>query len=392
MARHCFVLLLLFLPLNLAAAPTRPANDATVLVVLPSATLPAPERRALSEAVTLWRAAPRDPGATDRLARVYLQLARTSADPRWVGYALATLQPWNGQDTIPPALRLVRAIARQAGHQFGEARRDLDRLLAQHPDYAEARLQRASLALVQGEPQLARADCLALLELATLLPGLVCQAEADAASGQASAALARLTALTRMPAAGLTPELHAWLLRTRADVAMRLGQWRLAEGDLRQLLQTDAATAATRAAWADWLLATRQWRDVVAFAARWPHDDGLLLRRALAEQQLAPGTATASIRALADRFASARLRGERLHLREEARFVLDLQNDPQSALTLALANWQIQREVEDARLVLRCALAARQPAAARPVLDWMQRTGFEDRELQQLARRAGVRS
>jgi hypothetical protein len=56
-------------------------------------------------------------------------------------------------------------------------------------------------------------------------------------------------------------------------------------------------------------------------------------------------------------------------------------------LKLALLNWQNQREPIDARLVLEAALAARDPQAARPVLEWMQRHRVEHRTLEQLARR-----
>ena len=44
-------------------------------------------------------------------------------------------------------------------------------------------------------------------------------------------------------------------------------------------------------------------------------------------------------------------RGERVHLREEARFRLRLLDDAQAALPLAEENWQIQKEPADSRLL-----------------------------------------
>ena len=52
---------------------------------------------------------------------------------------------------------------------------------------------------------------------------------------------------------------------------------------------------------------------------------------------------------------------------------------------LALENWATQREPADARILLEAALAARQPAAARPVLDWLDRTGLEHARIRALA-------
>ena len=66
-----------------------------------------------------------------------------------------------------------------------------------------------------------------------------------------------------------------------------------------------------------------------------------------------------------------------MHLREEARFTLHLLDQPGEALELARRNWATQREPADARVLLEAALAASKPAAAQPVLEWLERTGLE---------------
>jgi hypothetical protein len=63
-----------------------------------------------------------------------------------------------------------------------------------------------------------------------------------------------------------------------------------------------------------------------------------------------------------------------------------LQQDVQRALPLAEANWKVQREPADARILLESALVTKNPQAAQPVLDWMKRNRMEDFHLQQLAR------
>jgi hypothetical protein len=95
--------------------------------------------------------------------------------------------------------------------------------------------------------------------------------------------------------------------------------------------------------------------------------------------------AEAHIQALADRFAAAALRGERLHMGEEARFLLGLKGDARGALAVAAENWQSQREPRDALVLLEAAVAARDPRTAAPALQWLEESGFESARLRQLA-------
>ena len=88
---------------------------------------------------------------------------------------------------------------------------------------------------------------------------------------------------------------------------------------------------------------------------------------------------------MAARFEAARARGDSSHQKDESRFVLAVSGQPERALQLALANYHQQKEVADARIVLEAALAARQRAAAEPVLQWMAATGVESPALHALA-------
>ncbi len=97
--------------------------------------------------------------------------------------------------------------------------------------------------------------------------------------------------------------------------------------------------------------------------------------------------AEAHVQALADRFAAAALRGERLHMGEEARFLLELKGDARGALAVGVENWKSQREPRDALVVLEAAVAARDPKSAAPVLKWLDESGFESARMQRLAAR-----
>src|SRR3546814_15165941 len=85
-----------------------------------------------------------------------------------------------------------------------------------------------------------------------------------------------------------------------------------------------------------------------------------------------------------ERLSATRTGGEAKHRREEARYLLELRHEPAAALKLAIANWSVQREPLDARIFLECAVAAKDPAAAQPVRDWMTQTGIEDPRLHRL--------
>jgi hypothetical protein len=100
---------------------------------------------------------------------------------------------------------------------------------------------------------------------------------------------------------------------------------------------------------------------------------------------LASPKAAAHTQALADRFAAARQRQDTTHRAEEARFLLVLKRDTAQALEIAAANYQVQREPRDARILLEAAVAARDARAAQPVRDWLQSSGFEDAHLRRLA-------
>jgi hypothetical protein len=112
----------------------------------------------------------------------------------------------------------------------------------------------------------------------------------------------------------------------------------------------------------------------------------LLLRLALAEQRLGAVALEEHVDLLRACFEAARRRGDSVHLREEARFTLDLLDRPGEALELARRNWTMHREPADARILLEAALAAGEAAAAQPVLDWLERTGLEHAQVRDLAR------
>ena len=80
------------------------------------------------------------------------------------------------------------------------------------------------------------------------------------------------------------------------------------------------------------------------------------------------------------------MRGDTLHRQEESRFQLSVEGNKNRALERAVANWAIQREPYDARILLEAAVAAGRRDAAQPVLDWLAQSKHEDPQLAALAK------
>jgi hypothetical protein len=175
-----------------------------------------------------------------------------------------------------------------------------------------------------------------------------------------------------------------WALTVLAQIAVRLGRAQLAEEHFRQALSLGLRDTYLLGAYTDFLLDQNRPREVQGLLKEDTRPDDLLLRLTLAEQRLNLPQLSNHRESLRARFAANRLRGETLHLRNEARFALCLSNKPTEALQLAQKNWALQREPWDARLLLEAALRADEASAARPVLDWLAVSKLEDVQIQRL--------
>ncbi len=367
-----------------AAAPYRPQSDAQVLETLPTRFNDARQRE-LRELRQAAAAQPGDAEIAARLARAYFAQAAGDGDPRHVGHAQAALAAWWEQAAPPPAVRVMRAVIRQFGHEFDAARADLQAVVAIEPDNAEAWAWLAAIALVQADYAQARSACQRLAGLAPALIGAACLAQVDAVTGR-SADAARALAAALAVAADVDADQRLWALTRLAETEQRRGQAAAAETAFQQALALGIDDVYLQAAYADFLLDQGRSAEVLTLLKGSERSDLLLLRLALAAKTLGAGEAAAWRAELAARFDAARLRGDKLHQKEESRFALALLGQPERALTLAVDNFALQREPADARALLEAALAAKQPAAAMPALQWLASSGYDGLKLNQLAK------
>ena len=183
----------------------------------------------------------------------------------------------------------------------------------------------------------------------------------------------------------ISDDQRLWSLTVLAEIATRMGRNEEANQFFTEALKVRRQDVYLLNAYADFLLDQKRPVEVIAMLSDKTRIDSLLLRVALAKQQLGDNDLPNIITQLKARFAASRQRGENLHQGDEARFTLYLLKQPQQALELAQANWLLQREPKDARIVLEAAIASHDTAAAQSVIELLNTTGMEHEQLRQLA-------
>jgi tetratricopeptide (TPR) repeat protein len=371
----------LALPTAGHAEPFVPASDAAVLEQLPSAGDPL--LRDLRDQRAALAQSPGDLDIALSLAAAYVRLGRREADPRYDGYAQAALATWWDLAEPPIPVLILRATLRQRRHDFEAALADLERVLARWPWHPQALLTQATILGVQGKPALALDSCVDLAGSVEILVEAACAAGAHGLDSRARDGYRLLQeALSRSP--GAEPLLRVWALTILAELAAQLGDSAAAEKRFREALTLERRDPYLLGAYADFLLDEDRPAEVLELLDGESRIDPLLLRLTLAERRLGVAGLDEHVALMQARFDAARRRGDSMHLREEARFTLDLLDRPPRAVELALENWATQREPSDARILLEAAVAAQDPAAAQPVLDWLARTGLQHVRLQAL--------
>lgn len=378
--RCCAVFGMLFCSATTVFASAHiPASDATVLERLPFKPND-PIARELAGMRAQLQRDPRNLEVAVKLAQRYYGMMGEEGDPRYLGYAQAALAPWWDMPQPPTEVQVLRAGLGQFRHDFSGALADLGKVLEREPRHPQARVLRAIIHIVQARYDMARADCRALNNLASDLIALGCGAMADGLSGKAESAYATLHQAF-VKAGKVAPDEQLWVLTRLAELSQRQGKSAVAETHFRQALALGIPDTFLLAAYGDFLLDQKRPAEVLALLKDKTRSDGLLLRLVFAERELNLPSAREREATLAARYRAAQLRGDTVHQQEEARFALQVQADPKKALALAQENWKLQLEPRDARIFLQAALALKDPAAAQPVLQWLDSSKIEDRQL-----------
>jgi tetratricopeptide (TPR) repeat protein len=337
------------------AAPYTPRSDAEVLAEVPPGTA-----HITALQITRTRLDVALP-----LVQFYITRSRATGDLRFLGYAEATLQPWLNQ----PAALVLHATILQSRHAFEASLQELDRVLTMQPDNSQAWLTRATVLRVLGRYEQATSSCDRVVDAAI---ATLCNMSIRSLTGHLESAY---TALVSLPTQSLPDAARAWRYSELGEMAERLDRDDAAERWFTDGLKLAPDDLYTRAAYSDLLLRQGRNAEVLQLLANYRSMEPMLLRIALAART------DADTQTLASAFSVEEQRGDAVHLREQARFLLDVARQPAQALAVATENWQTQREPDDILILLRAARAAHRPEQAAPALEFVHRHQLEDGRL-----------
>ena len=320
------------------------------------------------------------------LAQLYIKQARSTGDLRFLGYAEAVLAPWIGPAAASADALVLHATVLQSRHEFLGALSVLEQARTLRPDDAQAWLTSATVFRVLGRYEDSLAACERVAVRADPAVAELCRQSVRGLTGDLPSAYA---AISQVNSQGMPAEERAWRDSELGEMAVRLGNDDQAERWFQSGLRSSPGDFYIRASYADLLLRNGRPREALALLKGQDTLEPLLLRIAIAQKILRdPGLQQSSAR-LAAAFAAEAQRGEGIHRREEARFLLDVQNDARAALAAAQENWKVQHECDDVLVLMRAAHAAGAPQAAAVAEAFVREHGIQD---VRIAAVMGVRS
>ena len=381
---HLLALLALVVCTVAQSAPYTPTDGATVVE-----TLKKNSRQGELQAMrALVASNPGDLQNVSSLARRYITEARNTGDPRYMGYAQATLARWWNQVDAPTEILVLRATIRQSSHQFPAALVDLDLVLRKDRNNLQAWLTRATILQVMGNYAEARNSCLRLSSIAPEIVTTTCLTNIGSLSGEAEKSYAALADRYKK-SLPLDPAIQIWVQTLLAEMAARRGDTIAALEWYQRALAADVADSYLLGSYSDFLLDQNRVAEVIALLQDKSSVDALFLRYTIALQRQKSPLAAAQASALEQRFNAAAMREDTVHQREHARFELEVKNHPAAALLLAQKNWEVQKEPADLRIYLQAAVASKNRQAALPALAWLKTSKLEDKTIQALVAKLG---
>ncbi len=341
---------------------------------------------ALREAERAWRADPKRQDTAFRYAREVFVLGLREGDLRWYGAARAALLPWWEARQLPAEGHFMRALVRQGFHDFDGGIADLTATIAQEPQRAEAWSWRFSLYLLTSRIDEARTDCAELGQRFGAVEGQACQATLQYRTGQAAAAVPTFERLVQLPDLQ-GPLAQDWLRYHQGMALVAAGRHQQAAQVWLQHLQRHPGSHLVRLSLAETLNSTGQHVQALQTSlAMVQPTDALLVQALLAASALRDPRAADLQAQVSQRMDAQAQRNEALIERPQMMYYIRHKADLPRGLALARDSWAEQQEPADAALLIEAALATNRPEDARPVLTWMQRTGYTDPTLAALAR------
>ncbi|MBB6186161.1 hypothetical protein [Rhodanobacter sp. MP7CTX1] len=378
-ALRFFVALALFLTASVVQAdqttPYTPANASVVLQLVPPTT--DPRVRRFNQLRNDFRQHPTDMSKAVALALAYIDYGRSTGDSRFLGRAMAVIEPGMEQPEPPIPVLLVHATIQQSRHSFHASREELMQVLKRDPGNAQAWLTLATIGMVQGDDALANDACVHLANASSDFMGIVCTASLRSLTGHAPQAYA-LMSMVEDPGPKAPVAIRAWVEGLMADTAARMGKPDAADAHFKTALQMTPGDNFLLADYGEFLLDQGRPRDAINLVSGDIQSDTSFLVWVSAENALGLPRTRIDVAEMNARFQSMAQRGDHVFMREQSSYMLHVLHDPKAALDLAQQDWKVQRSPKDVRVYLEAALATHDPSAATPVLDFVARTHLDD--------------
>jgi len=365
-------------------SPYEPKNDSVVLERLP--TIPYSRDQLVAVRKELTRN-PKNVQLAATAASSYINVAKSTGDPRFLGYARAAIEGW-WDDPDPPATILeFRAKLKERDHDFKGAIGDLQLFSKKEPENAQALVDLANIYRVIGDYEQANEAVEQLSAFGTEFQTAVCRIPIMAVTGFAHEAY-DLTGAQLPFARQSIPDSVSWLLVMQADLARILGDFDLADRHYQECLKDSPSNRYARRAYGEFLLKRGRAKEALKMLGEPDSDNGALVLATIAASRSGRTSLAENWKFMVERrFEELRLRGGKPHGRFESQFLLEIHGVPEEALAVALTTWSHQKEATDSYNVLAAALAAGDADAAIPVIDFLRESGTEDSELLTLVKR-----
>lgn len=355
------------------AEPFTPKSDDEVVEQLPRTLSAAQAPRRMLEQTTALPLV-----EALQLARQQIQLGRLNGDPRAFGRAEALLARFTESTSPSPDALVLRATVRQFFHDFSGATADLERALQLDPKNGQGWITLATIQTVRGEYDAAKQSCGRLLGRAPELVTATCLSQIAGLNGGSETAKQVLTRELGSVRESLSPAEVAWSSAILAELYGRTGDVTNAERLYRALLAQDESDAGSRIALAELLLNADKPDEAFAVVADHTEHDGVLLRAVIAAKRAKRDSDFHTLRAeLRSRMDAATLRGDSSHQREEAIYLLHVEDRPAAALEKARANFASQREPVDLLVLAECAARMNDLATKAELSRWMTERKME---------------
>ncbi len=349
---------------------------------------------------------PNDEDSTRELINEYLLLSKKTGDERYLGYAMAIVNYWPEQ-TMPESIQLLQARIIQRQHHFAEALQIVNRVLELNPRSGEAYLLAAYIYMAQGELEAAVRYCSQATRWLGAKEGINCSSRVQGLSGQGEKAFQILRVVLNEAADIVDPEQTESYLNL-AEIATRLGKEKDAEKYFRFAIDVSNSQSSTPdpqaiSGLADLLLSQNRYQECIDFLQAYASSTQLplikiqimLAKAALGREgeiereqlenyfeleQLRNADYSSGDRSSGD-YASGDYASRGYASRDFARYLLEVENNPEQAFTVALDNWQTQREPDDLLVLVKSAQAANKYDDIADVLAWRNAIGLEDQRL-----------